>query len=101
MGSRSTFFCWEIMQCDKSENCPARKNPEKPCWEIAREMDDDYRNFFNICYDCIVHVIKAGNSVLTNLEVESIMEAKTNCKLSCKHMGQPPITRRATTPPPG
>jgi hypothetical protein len=71
MGSRSALFCWEIMQCDKSNNCPVKNNSEKPCWEI-----DDYRNFFNICRDCIVHVLKAENSVLTNQEAKSIVEAK-------------------------
>lgn len=76
MGSRSALFCWEIMQCDKSNNCPVKNNSEKPCWEIAREIDDDYRNFFNICRDCIVHVLKAENSVLTNQEAKSIVEAK-------------------------
>ena len=84
MGSRSDCFCWEIMQCGKSKNCPAKKNPEKPCWEIAREKDDDYRNFFNICRDCIVHVLKADKNVLTGREIKDIVEAKTRCVLSDK-----------------
>jgi hypothetical protein len=89
------------MQCDKSENCPAKKNPEMPCWEIVREINDDYRNFFNICRDCIVHVLKAENSVLSNQEIETIVEAKINCKIFCKQKSQPPKTWHTTTPPPG
>ena len=70
------------MQCDKSENCPAKEKPETPCWEIFQEINDDYRNFFNVCRDCIVHVLKADSSVLSNQEAENIMEAKLNCKIS-------------------
>jgi len=54
-------------------------NPEKPCWVIASEKDDDYRNFFNICRDCIVFLIMADNCVLSNREIKNIVEAKTTC----------------------
>ena len=101
MGSRSALFCWEIMQCDKSEKCPAKKKPETPCWEIFKEIDDDYRNFFNICRDCIVYVLNAENSALSYQEVKSIIEAKENCKLSCNNRSLPPKSRNAATPPPG
>jgi hypothetical protein len=85
MGSHSDCFCWEIIQCDKSNNCPAKNTPEKPCWEIAREIDGDYRNFFNICRDCLVHVLKAENSVLSYQEAKSIVEAKqTASRLATK-----------------
>jgi hypothetical protein len=90
MGSRSDCFCWEIMQCDKSKNCPARQNPEKPCWEIASEDDYDYRNFFNICRDCIVRMLKVENSVLSNLEIQKIVDSKTKCRLSSKQACHPP-----------
>ena len=53
MGSRSDFFCWEIMQCENPDVCPAKKNPGMPCWEIAYAADD-YRKANNICRDCIV-----------------------------------------------
>ena len=80
MGSRSDCFCWEIMRCDKS-NCPARQNPAKNCWEIAMEKDNDYRNVFNVCRDCIVHVLKSDTSVLSNLEIQKILDAKINHSL--------------------
>jgi hypothetical protein len=84
MGSRSGCFCWDIMQCDKSKKCPAKKNPDKPCWEIASENEDDYRNFFNICRDCIVHVIMADSTILSNQEIKNIVETKIRCSLSRK-----------------
>ena len=40
MGSRSGVFCWEIMQCENPDACPAKKNPEKPCTR-------DYYYFIN------------------------------------------------------
>ena len=49
--------CWEIIGCDSSKKCPAKEHPDLPCWEVAYELDD-YRRFFNICRDCIVHVLK-------------------------------------------
>lgn len=77
MDSRSSFYCWEIMQCDKSKKCPARANPQKPCWEVIAQIDDDYRSFFNVCRDCIVHVLKAGASGLSEKELRIIVKKKT------------------------
>lgn len=90
MGSRSDCLCWEIMQCENSDDCPAKKNPHKPCWEIAREQDNDYRHVFNVCRDCIVRVLKEGNSDLTNVEIKKIVNTRTNCRLSHKQTRQPP-----------
>ena len=81
MGSQCDLFCWEIMQCKNSDDCPAKMYPAKPCWEIASESDD-YRKANNICTDCIVHVLKAGHSVLSRQEIHRIMEKKTSCKLA-------------------
>lgn len=100
MGSRSACSCWEIMQCDKSKNCAARENPQKPCWEIASETDDDYRHYFNICRDCIVYVLKTESSVLSNREIRNIMEAKTNCRLASKPKTYSPSGRDIIPPPP-
>ena len=84
MGSHSVCYCWEIMQCDKAKECPARMNTEKPCWEIACEQEDDYRNFFNICRDCIVHVLMADDCILSNQEIKNIVAAKMRCTLGRK-----------------
>jgi hypothetical protein len=66
------------MKCEGTEDCPARKRPDLNCWEIASEMDD-YRKAFNICKDCIVYMLKAENTVLTQQEVRNIMNQKSNC----------------------
>lgn len=84
MGSRSDWYCWEIMQCENSKDCPAKKHPEKPCWEIISELGD-YRLACDVCRDCIVHVLKAGPPVLSNEEIRNIVEAKTNCMLAHRH----------------
>ena len=85
MGSRSDLFCWEIMQCENSDDCPVKKNPGKQCWEIANETDD-YRKANNICSDCIVYVIKAGHSVLSRQEINKVMNKKIK-----KHVTNWPI----------
>jgi len=76
----SDWPCWEIMKCEGTEDCPARKRPDLNCWEIANEMDD-YRKAFNICKDCIVYMLKAENTVLTQQEVRNIINQKSNCAL--------------------
>jgi hypothetical protein len=80
MVPNSDWPCWEIMKCEGTEDCPARKRPDLNCWEIANEMDD-YRKAFNICKDCIVYMLKSDSSVLTKQEVQTIMNRKGNCAL--------------------
>jgi len=86
MVPNSDWPCWEIMKCEGTEDCPARKRPDANCWEIANEMDD-YRKAFNICKDCIVYMLKAENSVLTKQEVQNIMNQKSNCALQFDGIG--------------
>jgi len=100
MPSHSTCFCWEIMKCDKSANCAARKNPDRPCWEIARENGDDYRHYFNICRDCIVYVLKTENSDLSSRQVKNIVDAKTSCRLSREIENLSPSSKNVNTSPP-
>lgn len=78
MGENCNWPCWKIMNCDSMKQCPARSRPETPCWEIAGEMND-YRTVMDICKDCIVYMIKGGESILSDQEIESIMNHKTNC----------------------
>jgi len=89
------------MQCDKSEKCPARKHPEKPCWEIVARNDDDYRHFFNVCRDCIVHVLKTGSTVLSGKEIKTIVKKKTGGLRSRDHLALVPQTPDRTTASPG
>ena len=84
MEPKSDWPCWEIMKCEGTESCPARKHHDQACWEIAGEMDD-YRKAFNICKDCIVYMLKADNSVLTKQEMKAILDHKTECALAKGH----------------
>ena len=81
MVEKCDWSCWEIMNCDESKKCPAKTRPQTPCWEIAREKGD-YRSILKICADCIVHVLKGENPVLSKNEVQSIMVQKANCILT-------------------
>ena len=81
MGEKCDWACWEIMKCDESKKCPAKTQPETPCWELAREKSD-YRYILEICADCIVHILKGDNAVLNKNEIESIMANKVNCMTS-------------------
>ena len=65
MDSNSSLPCWEIMGCDTSKKCPAKKHPDLPCWEVASQLDD-YRRHFNVCRDCIVHVLKTNGTAISS-----------------------------------
>jgi len=80
MDKKCAWFCWEIMNCDESKKCLAKTRTQTPCWEIAREKSD-YRYQLQICVDCIVHVLKGENAVLSKNEIRSIMVSKANCML--------------------
>lgn len=71
------MHCWEIIGCQGTENCPARKHPEIPCWELAQDLDD-YRSVFKICRDCIVYMVKNETIVLSDEEKQSIIN-QTEC----------------------
>jgi hypothetical protein len=81
MGENCDWSCWEIMNCDAEKECPAKSRPETPCWEIASEIND-YRTAMGICKDCVVHMLKAEDSILSEQEMQSIMNHKTNCALA-------------------
>ena len=81
MVPNSDWPCWEIMQCEGTDDCPARKHPNQDCWEIASEMDD-YRKAFNICKDCVVYMLKVENNVLSEQEMQNIMKRKGDCALA-------------------
>jgi hypothetical protein len=81
MGQKCEWPCWEIMNCEASKECPAKTRPETPCWEIARDIND-YRHALQVCPDCIVHILKGENKVLSNKEIQTIMLQKSNCVLT-------------------
>ena len=74
MDSYPNFKCWEIMNCDELD-CPARREPETPCWEIAKRIQD-FRNVSNTCKDCVVYLLKGETSVLSKEELQNIIKQK-------------------------
>lgn len=84
MGEKCDWPCWEIMNCEEFNKCPAKERPGIPCWQIARELGD-YRYMLQICTDCIVHMLKGDKTVLTKNEMRSIMVTKSSCFLTREH----------------
>jgi hypothetical protein len=74
MDSYPNFKCWEIMNCDDLD-CPARREPETPCWEIAKRIQD-FRNVSNTCKDCVVYLLKEEASVLSKKEIQNIIKQR-------------------------
>ncbi len=78
MKSGDSLHCWEIMNCEEHEDCPAKEHPEMPCWELADQVGD-YRNFCRICQDCIAYILKNDPGVLTESEKDAILERRAAC----------------------
>ena len=83
MESRRECFCWKIMQCKSPENCSAKKNTEKPCWEIASVLNSDM-HILNVCRDCIVRLVKENNPLLSNKELFEIMKIRVEKSLAIR-----------------
>jgi hypothetical protein len=71
MVNYSNYNCWEIMNCDLLD-CPARFEPETPCWEIAKRIEA-FNDISNTCKDCIVYIIKEKANVLSKKELHEII----------------------------
>jgi hypothetical protein len=62
--------CWTIMNCT-NPHCIARDHQAQECWEIARNSED-HRPEFNICSDCLVHVLNTGGMPFTPREMRTL-----------------------------
>ena len=67
----SKYNCWEIMNCDILD-CPARFEPETPCWEIAKRIEA-FNDISNTCKDCIVYILKEKANILSKKELHEII----------------------------
>ena len=74
MDSSINYNCWEITNCDNLD-CPARQEPETPCWEIAKRVGD-FRSVSNTCSDCIVRLLKESASFLSNHNIKTIVSQR-------------------------
>ena len=59
----SKYNCWEITNCDILD-CPARLEPETPCWEVAKRLET-FNDISNTCKDCIVYILKEKANILS------------------------------------
>jgi hypothetical protein len=62
------------MKCNNLD-CPARSEPETPCWEIAKRIGA-YCDISNTCRDCIVCIIKKTTSVIYHKELQDFFKKK-------------------------
>jgi hypothetical protein len=74
MNSHIDLQCWEIMKCNNLD-CPARSEPETPCWDIAKRIGA-YRDISNTCLDCIVYLLKRTASAITQKELQEILKQR-------------------------
>ena len=74
MSSHIDLQCWEIIKCNNWD-CPARNEPEVPCWEIAKKVGA-YVEISNTCRDCIVCIIKKKISVIANKDLQDFIKKK-------------------------
>ena len=84
MDFSSNWKCWEITGCDKID-CPARAEPETPCWEIAQRIED-YRSISNTCKECIVYLLKKDALAIPPKKLKEILKQRgfsKNIKISC------------------
>ena len=70
---------WRIEKCTGVVGFSVKEKPEKPCWEMAREVGD-FRSAFNICEDCIVFLLRSGTKLLSEQEIRSIGNREISCK---------------------
>ncbi len=66
--------CWTIMNCT-NVTCCARAPLAPECWEIA-QVSEDHRPEFNICSDCLVHVLNTGGMPFTPREMRTLGTAR-------------------------
>ncbi len=81
MSLRTEWPCWEIMKCSDSQDCPARGDTAKLCWELMEEVG---KYSFNICKDCLVYISKQKDSPFSKEEILSIMAQKGVNVLTCR-----------------
>ncbi|MBW2465658.1 MAG: hypothetical protein JRF02_00010 [Deltaproteobacteria bacterium] len=74
MDSFSGYRCWEIMNCDNLD-CPARHEPKKPCWEIAKRVGSFHKVSKN-CSDCLVYLLKTDASFLNMKKLKKLIIQK-------------------------
>jgi len=86
MVSYPTYRCWEIMHCDNLD-CPARREPDIPCWELARKVEA-YHTTTNTCNDCVVYLLKDEGSIPGTRKLQDLIRKRESLKNkgTCHHV---------------
>ena len=72
MTKKTKLSCWEVMNCDNLD-CPARCEPDIPCWQIAKR-EDAFHNVSNTCRDCLA--FKLSTSILSTKQIQNIIKRR-------------------------
>ena len=75
-------YCWEIIQCDDKDSCPARLNPEKQCWEVMGEHNS-FQCHYGLCEECIVYLSKSKDSMFSSKELKEVMQKREVIRHFC------------------
>ncbi|PLX49943.1 MAG: hypothetical protein C0613_05735 [Desulfobulbaceae bacterium] len=70
---QSDLPCWEIIQCNREQNCLFANDSERECWEVVR--DDDACSF-HICVDCLVYLVKQKDSRVSEEKFFAILSQR-------------------------
>lgn len=74
--------CWEIIQCDDKDSCPARMDEKKQCWEVMG-AHNSFQCHYGICDECIVYLSKSEASLLNRKELNEVIQQREVIRLSC------------------
>lgn len=65
--------CWEIIECEESENCMAHRYPDVPCWKIDSMSGSDH-DIPDVCKECKVYLLNVNDPSLKKEEIQDIMQ---------------------------
>lgn len=65
--------CWDVIECQETENCKASLFPDVPCWVIDRSYNSG-NAVHNVCRECKVYLLNHRDTVLTDNEFEDIIQ---------------------------
>jgi len=77
------YKCWVVMKCENLD-CPARREPKTPCWEIARRVEA-YHDASSTCIDCAFYILKKESSVLGAKKLHNIITKRAHLQNSRKN----------------
>ena len=64
--------CWDIIECQDTENCKAWQFQNIPCWKIEQNTEAE-QNTLNVCSECKVYILNTSESVSTEKTFPDIM----------------------------